>query len=244
MYSFGPIAFLVGIAYAVITLLIDFLTPLTGAGAAPALAIVVLTVVVRAALIPVGRSQVRAEYARRRLAPKLTELRRRHKNNPQRLQEATVRLYREEGTSPLAGCLPALLQAPVFIAVYGLFLSTTIDGEANHLLSAPLGGVALGDRLPDVLGDPAAVALFAGLTVVLAAVGWFQRRTTPAPVEPEGAGADMMVRLTRYLPFLVLLAVPVVPLAAVVYLATTTTWTVVERVTLRRLLRPRMCRSA
>lgn len=239
MYSFGPIAFLVGIAYSAITLVIDVLSPLTGAAVAPALAIVSLTVVVRTALIPVGRSQVRAEYSRRRLAPKLAELRRRHPNDPQRLHEATMRLYREEGTSPLAGCLPSLVQAPVFLAVYGLFLSTTIHGEPNDLLAARIAGVSLGDRMPDVLGEPAALAVFAALAAVLAVVGWLQRRTTPAPpIAPDGPAAETMARVSRFLPFLVLTVVPVVPLAAVLYLATTTSWTVAERVILRRLLRP------
>src|SRR5699024_7841021 len=112
MYSFGPIAFLVGIAGAIVTALIDVLTPLTGAGTAAPLAIIMLTVLVRALLIPVGWSQVKAEFARRRIAPKLAEVQRRFKDDPQRLREATMRLYRREGTSPLAGCFPALLQAP------------------------------------------------------------------------------------------------------------------------------------
>lgn len=237
MYSFGPIAFLVGIVSSVVTVLVDLLAPLAGAALAPALSVVLLTVLVRAALIPVGWSQVKAEFTRRRLAPKLAEVRKRFKDNPQKLQEATLRLYRREGTTPFAGCLPALLQAPVFVAVYGLFLSPEVRGEPNHLLEADLGGVHLGDRLHDVLGDPGGVALFAGLAVVLAVVGWLQRRTTPPPpVEPDTPAAVTMLRVTRFLPFLVVAAVPVVPLAAAIYLVTTTSWTVAERAVLRRIV--------
>ncbi|PSL03273.1 YidC/Oxa1 family membrane protein insertase [Haloactinopolyspora alba] len=239
MYTFGPVAFLVGLVSSVVTALVGLLSPLAGA-AAPALSVVVLTLLVRTALVPVGWSQVRAEFTRRRLAPRLADLRRTYGDRPQRLREETMRLYRDEGTSPLAGCLPALLQAPVFLAVYGLFLSPEVHGEPNTLLAGTVFGVPLGERLMAAAGDPVAVALFAGLGLALGVVAWLQRRTTPpAPVEPETEAAETMQRVTGVLPFLVVVAVPVVPLAAVVYLVTTTTWTLVERVVLRRVLATR-----
>jgi YidC/Oxa1 family membrane protein insertase len=236
MHTFGPIAFLVGLASSVVTLLIGLLTPLAGT-AAPALSIVVLTMLVRAALVPLGWIQMRAEFARRRLAPRLADLRRTHGSRPARLREETMRLYRDEGTSPLAGCMPALLQAPVFLAVYGLFLSPDVSGEPNTLLDGTFFGVPLGERLLSATGDLAAIAPFAGLGVVLVAVAWLQRRTTPPPtVEPDTPAAETMHRVTGILPFLVIAAVPIVPLAAIVYLVTTTTWTLAERVVLRRVM--------
>lgn len=94
-----------------LTRLSDLLTPLAGASAA-ALAVMLVTLLVRALLIPVGISQAKAEQTRARLAPKLRELQRRHKKNPERLQKETMALYRAENTSPFAGMLPVLAQAP------------------------------------------------------------------------------------------------------------------------------------
>ncbi|NED97951.1 membrane protein insertase YidC [Phytoactinopolyspora alkaliphila] len=239
MYTFGPIAFLIGLASSIVSVLIGLLSPLAGT-AAPALSIVVLTVLVRAALVPLGWIQMRAEFARRRLAPRLAELRRKYGSHPVRLREEAMRLYRDEGTSPLAGCLPALLQAPVFLAVYGLFLSPTVSGESNTLLEGTLFGVPLGERLVALTGDLIAMAPFAGLGAALVAVAWLQRRTTPPlTAEPDKPTVDTMRRVTGVLPFLVVVAVPIAPLAALVYLVTTTTWTLVERVVLRRVMATR-----
>ena len=63
-------------------------------------------VVVRALLIPVGVSQVRAEFTRRRLAPQLAELQRRHGKDRETLARKTMELYQAEKTSPFAGMLP------------------------------------------------------------------------------------------------------------------------------------------
>lgn len=240
MYTFGPIAFLVGIVSTIVTFFIDILTPLTGVGVAPTLAIVLLTVLIRAAMLPLARRQVQAQLVQRRLAPMIAEVRRRFGHDPQKLRDATMRLYKRQNTTPLAGCLPVLVQAPVFFAIYGLFLSREVHGEPNHLLEADLAGVALGDRLPDVAGDPASLALFVGLAIALAVIGWLQVRTMPPPVmQPDSPTAETMLKVTRVLPFLVVAAVPVVPLAAVVYLVTTTAWTVAERVLLFRHLEQR-----
>jgi len=52
------------------------------------------------------------------LQPQINELREKHKNNPQKLHKATMELYKKEGVSPFSGCLPTLLQMPVFFALY------------------------------------------------------------------------------------------------------------------------------
>lgn len=110
-FNFPPIATLLNAAYTAVVGLVSLLDPIAGTASA-ALAIVALTVVVRALLIPVGVSQVKAEWTRRRLAPKLQALQKRYKKNPQLLQEKTMALYREEKASPFAGILSALAQLP------------------------------------------------------------------------------------------------------------------------------------
>src|SRR5262245_57864086 len=98
--------------HAVFALLASALTPVG--------AVVAITVAIRAALHPLTRAAVRGERARMRLAPKVTELRRRHAKDPVKAAEETLALHRAEGVSPFAGLLPVLAQAPVFILLYRL----------------------------------------------------------------------------------------------------------------------------
>ncbi len=88
LYAFPPIAALLDGAHALLMGLADLLEPLAGAASAAA-AVVLVTLLVRAALIPVGISQAKAERTRARLAPRIAELRRRHANDPERLQRET-----------------------------------------------------------------------------------------------------------------------------------------------------------
>ncbi|MDA2805574.1 YidC/Oxa1 family membrane protein insertase [Nocardiopsis suaedae] len=248
MYTFGPIAAAIAAASTAVSAITALLAPLFG-GAAAAAAVIALTVLVRLALLPLSRAQVRAEKQRARLAPRIRELQREHGKNPQRLVEEQQRVYAEEGTSPLAGCLPMLAQTPVFLVLYGLFISPEVSGGPNGLLEHALGPVPLGSTLADaVASGPGAVAVFAVLIAVVAAAAWATRRwlTLPA-MRQNGQGADGEGRggapalpgreLMTYLPFMTVAAAAVVPLAAGLYLATSTAWTVGERLLLRRLVK-------
>jgi YidC/Oxa1 family membrane protein insertase len=151
IYAFGPVAAALDAASTVLQFLSSALQPLAG-GASAALAVVALTVLVRLVLIPVGVSQARAQRMRTRLAPRLAELQRRHRRDPQRLQRETMALYAAENASPLAGCLPLLLQAPVLSLVYGLFILPTINGHPNVLLTEWLLGAPLGTSFAAAVG--------------------------------------------------------------------------------------------
>jgi YidC/Oxa1 family membrane protein insertase len=181
-YSFAPIAAVLDGAYTVVTTLASWLAPIAGSASA-AIAIVLITLLVRTALIPVGRSQVRAELSRQRLAPQLQELQRRYKKNPEVLQRRTMELYAREKASPFAGCLPTLAQAPVLSAVYGLFILATIAGHPNLLLVEQLGGVPLGTSLVALLGGGAVwpgVLVFVALLALIGTTAWFSRRVALA----------------------------------------------------------------
>lgn len=225
MYSFPPFAAAISGLYVVVTGLTTLLTPMLGTLSAAA-AIVVLTMAVRLPLIPLARRQVAADKQRRALAPELRELQRRHRNNPERLRREFSDLYAREGTSPFAGIGPSLVQAPVFIAMYGLFLSTEVGGHANDLLTHTLFGVPLGARLLEVSG--AGLAVFAGLFVLLAliAVGMWRLASKHSSADAPGAA------FVRLLPFGTVAVAAFVPLAAGLYLVTTTAWTLAERTVL------------
>jgi len=226
-FSFAPIRAVLEGAYALVEGIATLITPFAG-GSSAALAIVALTMIVRTVLIPVGISQVKAEWARRRIAPKLQALQRKYKGKPELLQQKTMALYKAENVSPFAGFLPALLQLPVISVVYTLFIRTQIGEHANALLGESLGDVALGTPVFGA-GWPG-VLVFLGLFAVMGVVAWMTRRTTLRLALEQSRTLSVM----SWLPFLTIPFAAVVPLAAAVYLATTTVWTFVERAVLRR----------
>lgn len=161
----------VNLAYHLVCWFAAILAPLFG-GLAAAAAIVVFTMLIRLALVPLSYYAVRGERARGRLLPQVQELRRRHAKDPERLQRELKALQRAEGTTMYAGCLPLLLQLPFFSVMYRLFLSHSVAGAPNALLShrllaAPLGSWWLGGAGP----VSAQGAVFAGLFVLLAVIG-------------------------------------------------------------------------
>jgi YidC/Oxa1 family membrane protein insertase len=200
-----------------------------GAAVTPAGAIVLVTVAVRALLIPVGVSLARADRARRRLAPRLAELQKRFARDPQRLQRETLALYAAEKVSPFAGCLPVLAQAPVLTLVYALFASPQIAGAPNSLLDGALLGAPLGRHLADLAAGIAASDLvFAGILVALIAVAVLARRAVLRQA-PSG-----LSRALAFAPFLTVVAATFLPLAATLYLTVSSAWSLAERAVLRR----------
>jgi YidC/Oxa1 family membrane protein insertase len=227
--------------------LADLLQPLFGASAAAA-AIVLFTALVRLLVHPLSRAAARGQKARTALQPRIAELRRKHAKNPEKLQRAVLELHTEEKVSPLSGCLPSLCQIPAFFLLYHLFSSSTIGGEANELLSHRLLAAPLGGRWADALGDGGltggAGLVYVALFAVVAGVATFSYRLTrrtmaDRPVLPAGDGEAVpgVGALTRVMPFLsffTLVTVAVVPLAAALYVVTSTTWSAVERAVLYR----------
>jgi YidC/Oxa1 family membrane protein insertase len=109
------------------------------------------------------------------------------------------------------GLLPALAQIPFFMIMYRLFTSSTVDGAPNGLLSQSLLGVHLGTHFLTAPGAPVFWLVFA----LLAAIAWYAGRRSHGFV--------------RALPFATVLVAAYVPLAAGVYLVTSTLWTAIER---------------
>lgn len=241
LYSLPPVAAGLELAYTSVTTLTTTLTPLAGSASA-AIAVVCLTIAVRLLLLPLSYAQVRGERDRARLAPKLRELQRRYGKNRERLLAKTQELYAKERVSPLAGCLPMLVQAPVFMTLYGLFVTATIAGGPNTLLDASLAGVSLGSNLVGTAasGGGARLLVFAVLMCVLALTAWGSRRLLTQPAL-AASGQDQppgVARALSMLPFLTVGIAAIVPLAAGLYLATTTAWTLAERLALRHILFP------
>ena len=83
-------------------------------------AIIVLTILIRFLLFPLGMKQIKSMQAMQAIQPKIKEIQKKYKNNKQKVQEETMRLYKEAGVNPLGGCLPVLAQFPILIAMYAV----------------------------------------------------------------------------------------------------------------------------
>ena len=279
----------VDLAYHLVCWIAAILAPLTG-GLATAAAIIAFTVLARLLLLPLSyfavRGSVRGEGARARLQPRIAELQRRHRNDPQRLQRELGALYRAEGSGMFGGFLPLLIQLPFFSVMYRLFLDHSVGGAPNTLLTHTLLAAPLGSHWLAGAGPLSAQgAVFAGLFALLAAVAVLAvraaRRAAPAvppvPVAPARGkvpagstpagsapavsatpvsatrasltpvsatrapatpasvpGGRAVSFVTWIIPFVSLVTAAIVPLAAGLYLLTTTAWTLAERTVLRR----------
>ena len=210
-------------AFRLIDPLINLLMPILGGAAIPA-AVVLFTCAVRLLLHPLARAAMRGERARAVLAPKIAELRQRHKNDPQRLQQEMVKLQQESGVSLFAGCLPLLVQAPFFSLMYRLCTSTTVHGHPNSLLAGSIFGVRAGQHLLAGGLTPMATGVFAIVLILIAATATLSLRWQQ-PASPS---------LLRYLAYFPVLVAVILPLVGGIYLLTSTTWTALERRLLRR----------
>lgn len=231
---------LLDLAATALNALSDLLDPVVGSFSA-ALAIVLMTLAVRGGLIPAGIAQAKSEQVRARLAPRLRDLQKRHRSDPERLQRETMQLYRGEGASPFAGCLPVLVQAPIVGLLYSVFLHPTIGGHPNDLLAQTLFGVPLGTSLAGAVAagaaGPSIWIVIGCLVTAIALVGEVTRRSFPMPIVETSATATPSRASTivlSILPFATAAVAVVVPLAAGLYLLVTVAWTLAQRLILRR----------
>src|SRR5205807_4720159 len=115
------------------------------------LAIVGLTVVIRAVLVPLTFKQLKSMQEMQRLAPQIQALKEKYKADKQRQQQEIMSFYREHKINPLASCLPLLLQIPVFISLFYMLRTdlkkhicgTQLKSAYEHVFLASHHGVSL-----------------------------------------------------------------------------------------------------
>ena len=151
------------------------------------LAIIGLTVIVRTFMFPVAQKQFASMAQMRAVQPKMKALQERHKDDKPKLQQEMMKLYQEEKVNPLAGCLPILLQIPIFFALYkNLMLSVEMRHQPFYLwlkdLSAPdpLTPINLFGLLPF---DPPTFLAIGVLPILLGITMWLMQRLNPAPMD-------------------------------------------------------------
>lgn len=89
------------------------------------LAIILMTLIIRIILLPLNIKQTKSSIVMSELQPETKKIQEKYKNDPQRAQQEMMKLYKERGANPLSGCLPMLIQWPIFIALYYVFNNLT-----------------------------------------------------------------------------------------------------------------------
>ena len=172
------------------------------------LAIILLTLIVRIVFFPLTERGNRSMRKMSKLAPQAKEIREKYKDNPQLMNQKTMELYRQEGVSPLGGCLPILLQIPVFFALYAALDSAVELRHVSFLWMTDL-------TKPDLVGPK----FFFGygihpLVILMTVLMVLQQKMTPSNMEP--AQQKMMMAM----PFIMLIFLYNLPSGLTLY------WTV------------------
>ncbi|MGN6591178.1 MAG: membrane protein insertase YidC, partial [Sphingomicrobium sp.] len=168
------------------------------------LAIICLTFIVRAIMFPIAQKQFQSMAAMRKIQPKMKALQERFKDDKQRQQQEIMKLYQAEKINPAAGCLPILLQIPVF---YALYKTLVVSVEMRHQpfilwikdLSAPdpLTPVNLFGLLHFT---PPAILAIGVLPILVGATQWTSMKLNPQPMDP--AQAQMFAIMPWFLMFI------------------------------------------
>ena len=155
-----------------------------------AASIIVLTILIKSVLWPVQNKATKEMRKMAALSPKMTEMREKHKDNPQKLNEETMKLYKEYGVNPFSGCLPMLIQIPIFFGFYAM-LGTAIELRNSSFfwvvdLSQP-------DTITHLLGFPINI-----LPLLMAGTMVWQMIITPK------TGDAMQQRIFYFMPIIFL----------------------------------------
>jgi YidC/Oxa1 family membrane protein insertase len=215
-------------------------------GLAWGLSIVLLVVLIRICLIPLFVKQVNAQRKMAQHAPQLAELRKKYKNDKTRLNEETMKFYKENGVNPLAGCLPMIPQFIIFFALFYVLreIAEWKPGQVpKYGLTVPvlesaqkatIFGVHLYDKLlfPHTAGMGLGPSIVAAITVALSATTTFLtvRQTSKrglmqtATVDPDNPMAGMQKYMMYVVPFFSLTGL-YWQYGLVLYWLTTNVWT-------------------
>src|SRR5690348_7498803 len=213
------------------------------------LSIVLLVMLMRLIMVPLFVKQVRSQRKMQSHMPQLQEIRKRFKNDKQRLNEETMKFYKENGINPLGGCLPLLAQLPVFWALfnvlrsiadwtpghtpgYGLTVPVVESARQAHIFGVSLADTFLRPQAGETLTSRIVIVVF----VLISAATTFltmrqsQKRgmmnqTAPDPDQPGAAAAAAMSKNMMYIaPFFALTGL-YWQFGLVLYWVTTNIWT-------------------
>ncbi len=206
------------------------------------IAIIMLTVLVRLLMFPLSRKQALSAVKMQSLKPELDELREKHKNDKEKLSKAQMELWRKHGVNPLGGCLPLVVQMPIFIGLWQGLQSSVDLRQAKFLwiqdLAAPDGPSVpffeWGENIPLVswmLGP-----YFNLLPCLLIALMMIQQKMfMPPKADPPDPQMEMQQKMMTYMLFFFGCFFWRLPSGLCVYYIASTLWGIAERKLLPKL---------
>ena len=166
--------------------------------------VLIITLIIKLALSPVTWKNFMSSAKMRVLRPEIDEINSKHEDDPMARQQETMALYRKTGVSPLAGCLPALLQMPILYAMFRFFPSNIDMRGQSFLWADDLGAYDSVLDLP--FSIPFYGAHVSGFTFLMAVSTFFYMRLTMAnqPAQPQQPGMPNMKVIQQMFPFMML----------------------------------------
>lgn len=208
--------------------------------------IILLTVLLRLALVPLFVKQIHASRKMQELNPKVQALRKKYKNDKQRLNQEVMKLYQENGANPLSGCLPILVQMPVFIGLFQV-LKRISDAKPGHgvfavtpeLVKSAQEANIFGAHIPDTFlnawgSDPKtwSAIVITGIAVVISSCTTFFTVRSSMKRQPVSDDANPMMQAQKMMVFLA----PLFglfglgfPLGVLMYWVTSNSWTLAQQ---------------
>ena len=213
----------------------------SGSGASWVLSIVGLTLVVRAALIPLFVKQIKSSRNMQLIQPRVRELQKKYGHDRERLAQETMALYKETGTNPFSSCLPILVQMPIFLALFriidqaakGIGHGVLTTEEAVSFANATLFGVPISRTFINAGGDIGVQILAAALVVAMTITTFTtQRQLMSKNMPPDaltGPYAQQQKVLLYVLPLVFAVGGVAFPIGVLVYWTTSNLWTMCQQ---------------
>ncbi len=158
------------------------------------LAIIAFTILMRLILFPLAHASFKSMAKMKKLQPEMQRLKETYPNDRQKMQQELMSLYKREGANPVAGCLPILVQIPIFFSLYKVLFVTIEMYHAPfygwiHDLSAPdpLGILILFGLVPWDVPPILSIINIGILPIIMGLTMWLQQKLNPAPADPTQA---------------------------------------------------------
>ena len=212
-----------------------------GSGLAWVLSVITLTLLIRAALIPLFVKQIKSSRNMQLVQPQVKALQKKYGHDREKLAAETMALYKETGTNPFASCLPLIIQMPIFFALFRLIDHASKEGEGHGVLTnelaksfadAPFFGGTLSESFTNSSGVGIKVA--AAILVVLMTVTTFltQRQLMSKNMPADamtGPYANQQKMLLYVLPLVFAVGGIAFPIAVLFYWTTSNAWTMCQQ---------------
>jgi YidC/Oxa1 family membrane protein insertase len=173
-------------------LLLSFMYAIHSFGVSWGWSIVIMTVCVKTLFLPLSAKASRSQKRMSKIQGPMAELKEKYKDNPQKIQQETLKLFKEHRVNPVAGCLPMIVQMPIFL---GLFYMLRTASELRHESFLWVSDLAQPDTLMYIAGFPLNI-----LPLIMGITMFFQMRMMP--VSPSADPAQQ--KIFKFLPFIFL----------------------------------------